>query len=72
MTKREKVLEFFKDMLRPRTLKEIIDIELREAYLAKMQSEKELEYSTSNVEYNRQRIRRLNERLEELKKLEGK
>ena len=72
MTKREKVLEFFKDMLRPRTLKEIIDIELRDAYLAKMQSEKELEYATSNVEYNRQRIRRLNERLEELKKLEGK
>ena len=43
MTKREKVLEFFKDMLRPRTLKEIIEIELREAYLAKMQAEKELE-----------------------------
>lgn len=72
MTKREKVLEFFKDMLRPRTLKEIIEIELREAYLAKMQAEKELEYSTSSVEYNRQRIRRLNERMDELKKLEGK
>ena len=72
MTKREKVLEFFKDMLRPRTLREIIEIELREAYLAKMQAEKELEYSTSSVEYNRQRIRRLNERMDELKKLEGK
>ena len=72
MTKREKVLEFFKDMLRPLTLREIIDIELRDAYLAKMQAEKQLEYATSNVEYNRQRIRRLNERLEELKKLEGK
>lgn len=72
MTKREKVLEFFKDMLRPRTLKEIIEVELREAYLAKMQAEKELEYSTSSVEYNRQRIRRLNERMDELKKLEGK
>ena len=66
MTKRETVVNFIKDMLRPRTLREIIDIELHDAYLSKMQAEKSLEYATSVVEYNRQRIRRLEERLKEL------
>ena len=67
MTKREAIVAFIKDMLRPRTLKEIIDIEMRDAYLAKMDAEKSLEYATSVVEYNRQRIRRLEERLKEIK-----
>jgi hypothetical protein len=68
MTKREIIVAFFKDMLRPRTLKEIIDIEMRDAYLSKMQAEKSLEYATSVVEYNRNRIRRLEERVKELEK----
>jgi len=68
MTKREMVVTFIKDMLRPRTLKEIIDLEMREATLSKMQAEKSLEYATSVVEYNRQRIRRLEEKLLELEK----
>jgi hypothetical protein len=66
MTKREIIVSFIKDMLRPRTLKEIIDIEMREATLAKMQAEKSLEYAMSVVDYNRQRIRRLQEKLLEL------
>ena len=66
MTKRETIVTFIKDMLRPRTLKEIIDIEMREATLAKMQAEKSLEYAMSVVDYNRQRIRRLQEKLLEL------
>jgi O-succinylbenzoate synthase len=66
MTKRETLVAFIRDMLRPRTLKEIIDIELRDAYLSKMQAEKSLEYATSVVEYNRQRIRRLEEKLKEM------
>ena len=66
MTKREIIVAFFKDMLRPRTLKEIIEIEMRDAYLSKMQAEKSLEYATSVVEYNRNRIRRLEERLKDL------
>jgi O-succinylbenzoate synthase len=57
---------FIKDMLRPRTLREIIDIELRDAYLSKMQAEKSLQYAQSLVEYNRQRIRVLEEKLKEL------
>lgn len=66
MTKRETIVAFIKDMLRPRTLREIIDIEMRDATLAKMQAEKSLEYATSVVDYNRQRIRRLEEKLLEL------
>ena len=68
MTKREMIVSFIRDMLRPKTIKEIIDIEMREAYLSKMQAEKSLEYATSIVEYNRQRIRRLEEKLRELEK----
>ena len=68
MTKREIIVAFLKDMLRPRTMKEIIDIEMRDAYLSKMQAEKSLEYATSVVDYNRQRIRRLEEKLLELEK----
>jgi len=66
MTKRETIVAFIKDMLRPRTLKEIIAKEMREAYLSKMEAEKALEYATSVVEYNRNRIRRLEERLKTL------
>ena len=66
MTKREMIVAFIKDMLRPKTIREIIDAEMREAYLSKLQAEKSLEYATSVVEYNRQRIRRLEEKLKEL------
>jgi hypothetical protein len=66
MTKRETIIAFIKDMLRPRTMKELIDIEMRDAYLSKMHAEKSLEYATSVVEYNRQRIRRLEEKLKEI------
>jgi tRNA(Phe) wybutosine-synthesizing methylase Tyw3 len=66
MTKREMIIAFIKDMLRPRTLQEILNKEKREAYLSKMDAEKALEYATSVVEYNRQRMRRIDERLEAL------
>ena len=69
MTKRETIIAFLKDMLRPRTLEEIIAKEMREAYLSKMEAEKALEYATSVVDYNRQRIRRLEERVKELEKI---
>jgi len=69
MTKRETIIAFLKDMMRPRTLEEIIAKEMREAYLSKMEAEKALEYATSVVDYNRQRIRRLEERVKELEKI---
>jgi hypothetical protein len=67
MTKRELIINFLKDMFRPYTMEEIINKELREAYLSKMDAEKTVEYATSIVEYNRQRIRRLEERLNDIK-----
>lgn len=66
MTGRELFVNFVRDLLRARTLQEIIHKELREAYISKMNAEQSLEYATSVVEYNRQRIRRLEERLKEL------
>jgi hypothetical protein len=66
MTNREIFVNFVRDVLRPRTMQEIINKDLREAYISKMQAEQSLEYATSIVEYNRQRIRRLEERLKEL------
>jgi polyhydroxyalkanoate synthesis regulator phasin len=68
MTKRETIIAFVKDMLRPRTLEELIAKEMREAYISKMEAEKALEYATSVVDYNRNRIRRLEERVKELEK----
>jgi hypothetical protein len=67
MTNREVFVNFIRDLLRARTLEEIIGKELREAYISKMDAEKALEYATSVVEYNRQRIRRLEEKLKEIK-----
>ena len=69
MTKRETIIAFLKDMMRPRTLEEIIAKEMREAYISKMEAEKALEYATSVVDYNRNRIRRLEERVKELEKI---
>ena len=71
MTKRETLVAFIKDMLRPRTLKEIIELEMRDATISKMQAEKSLEYATSIVDYNSQRIRRLEEKLLELEKYDA-
>ena len=68
MTGRELFVNFVRDLLRARTLQEIIHKELREAYISKMNAEQSLEYATSVVEYNRQRIRRLEERVKELEK----
>jgi len=66
MTGREIMINFIRDILRPKTLEEIITKEMREAYISKMEAEKALEYANSVVEYNKQRIRRLEERLTDL------
>ena len=72
MTGREIMINFIRDILRPKTLEEIISKEMREAYISKMEAEKALEYATSVVEYNRNRIRRLEERLKDLGKGDAK
>ena len=58
-------IDYIKALVKPRPIKEIIEQELREAYLRKMQAETDLEYSRSIVQYNEQRIERLEKRLYE-------
>ncbi len=58
-------IEYIKALVKPRPISEIIEQELREAYLRKMQAETDLEYSRSIVQYNQQRIERLERRLYE-------
>jgi hypothetical protein len=52
-------------MLRAKTIREVIAKELREAHLKKLEAESGVEYAMSVVEYNEQRIKRLQKRLTE-------
>lgn len=61
-----KFREVIREMLRPRTNKEIMEQELRQAQLAKLEAETALEYACSLVKYNNLRIIRLKERIAEL------
>ena len=58
-------VDYIKALIKPRPIKEIIEQELRQAYLRKMEAETDLEYSRSMVQYNQQRIERLERRLYE-------
>jgi hypothetical protein len=60
------IANFLKEALRPRTTQEIVSLELREAYLAKLEAETTLEYAKSMVDYNQSRIDRLTNRLLDL------
>jgi hypothetical protein len=66
MKMRQLIANFIKEALRPRTTQEIVAIELREAYLAKLEAETTLEYAQSMVDYNKSRIDRLTNRLLDL------
>lgn len=62
---REAISKFIRDVLRAKTIREVIAKELREAHLKKLEAESGVEYAMSVVEYNEQRIKRLNKRLTE-------
>lgn len=64
--KKMKWREIIREALRPRTNKEIMEQELRQAELAKLEAETALEYACSLVKYNSLRIQRLQERLKEI------
>jgi hypothetical protein len=57
--------KYVKELFKPKTINEIIAIELREAHLKKLQAESAVEYARSVVQYNEQRIKRLEHRLTE-------
>ena len=57
--------KFTKELLKPKSINEIIAKELREAHIKKLEAESAVEYAASIVQYNQERIRRLEKRLTE-------
>ena len=70
MNWRDLTIKYVKDLLRAKTPFEMVQKELIEAQLAKLQAETSVEYSQSIVNYNEQRISRLNKRILELQETE--
>lgn len=66
MNWRDLTIKYVKDLLRAKTPLEMVQKELIEAQLAKLQAETSVEYSQSIVNYNEQRISRLYKRIAEL------
>jgi hypothetical protein len=62
-----KFIDFLKDRMRDPTPLERIARELGEAYVEKLEAETALDWASSVVNYNKTRIARLNERLNEHK-----
>jgi len=66
MNWRQLTIQYVKDLLTPRSPMEMVEKELTEAQLAKLQAETSVEYSQAIVDYNKQRIMRLSKRIQEL------
>ena len=66
MNWRELTIKYVKDLLRAKTPIEMVQKELIEAQLVKLQAETSVEYSQAIVNYNEQRIFRLYKRINEL------
>jgi hypothetical protein len=67
MSFRETTVKYIKDVIRARTIHEVIANELREAHLRKLEAETAAEYANSAIQYNEKRIKRLEARLTEHK-----
>ena len=63
MSFRESTVKYIKDILRAKTIYEVIDSELQEAYLRKLEAETAAEYADAAIKYNSRRIERLKQRL---------
>lgn len=66
MNWRQLTIQYVKDLLRAKTPLEMVEKELTEAQIAKLQAETSVEYSSAIVNYNEQRIIRLQKRFREL------
>lgn len=64
MNFRETTVKYIKDILRSKTISEVIYAELQEAHLRKLEAETAAEYANAAMQYNEERIKRLEERLE--------
>ena len=63
MNFREKTVKYIKDILRAKTIYEVINAELQDAYLRRLEAETAAEYADSAIKYNDRRIERLKQRL---------
>ena len=63
MTFRETTIKYIKDILRSKTISEVIYAELQEAHLRKLEAETAAEYADEAIKYNSRRIERLKQRL---------
>jgi polyhydroxyalkanoate synthesis regulator phasin len=64
---RETTIKYIKDILRSKTISEVIYAELQEAHLRKLEAETAAEYAHAAMQYNDERIQRLERRLFEHK-----
>jgi hypothetical protein len=64
MNWKELTVKYLKDLVKPRTIREVILKEMREAHLRKLEAESGVEYAVSVVQYNEKRIKRLEDRLQ--------
>lgn len=67
MSFRETTIAYIKELMKPKPINEIIEKELREAIIKKLEAESAVEYAASIVTYNIERISRLQQRLEDHK-----
>ena len=67
MSFRETTIKYIKDILRAKTISEVIYAELQEAHLRKLEAETAAEYADAAIKYNDKRIERLERRLFEHK-----
>lgn len=63
MSWRDSTLKYIKELMKPKPISEIIEKEMREAVIKKLEAESAVEYARSIVTYNEQRIKRLEQRL---------
>jgi hypothetical protein len=63
MNFRETTIKYIKDILRAKTISEVIYAELQDAHLRKLEAETAAEYADAAIEYNTRRIERLKQRL---------
>ena len=63
MTFRETTIKYIKDILRAKTISEVIYTELQDAHLRKLEAETAAEYADAAIKYNSRRIERLKQRL---------
>lgn len=65
MTFREATIKYIKDIVKAKTVHEVIAKELKEAHLRKLEAETAAEYAVAAIQYNEARITRLQKRLTE-------